>query len=575
MMGQIRLTINNQTVEVEQGATILEAARKIGIEIPTLCYHQQLCKEGSCRICVVEVAGARSLVASCVHPAADGMVVQTNSPRVRKTRKNILELLVASHDRDCLSCDRNTQCELQKLTQAYGVRDVRFPATVAQEQPDLSTPSIIRDTKKCILCGRCIRVCREKQGVAALGLSFRGSKTKVGPAFGRNLADVACTLCGQCVAVCPVGALKERSAVEQVWAALADKEKHVVVQVAPAVRAALGEEFGLRDGSLVTGKMVAALRRLGFHRVFDTQFAADMTVMEEGHELLARLDGKGKLPLITSCSPGWIKYCEHFHPDFLDNLSSCKSPQQIFGALLKSFYAEKQGIAPENIYSVSIMPCTAKKFEAARPEMENNGLRDVDAVLTTRELARMIKEAGLDFVNLPEENFDLPLGMSTGAGAIFGVTGGVTEAVLRTLSEIASGKELKNIEFQAVRGFNGLKEAKVAVGDRILRAAIVHSLSEAGKLLERVRNGEVDYDFIEVMACPGGCINGGGQPRHSSSDILQQRANAIYREDLTKKVRKAHENPVVNQVYKEFLGEPLSEKAHHLLHTHYQKRSDI
>ena len=571
----IRLTINDQLVEVSEGSTILEAAAQAGIKIPTLCHHPELRNEGSCRVCVVEVAGARSLVASCVHPAAEGMVVKTQSERVRRTRKNIIELLVAGHDRDCLSCDRNNNCELQRLSQDYGVREVRFPASEHKEPVDLSSSAVVRDVKKCILCGRCLRVCSDVQGVSALGLAFRGSNTKVGPAFGRDLAKVACTNCGQCVAVCPVGALKEKSSVDQVWQALSDTSKHVVVQVAPAVRAALGEEFGLREGSLVTGKMVAAMRRMGFAQVFDTQFAADVTVMEEGHELLKRLENDGPLPIITSCSPGWVKYCEHFFPELLPNLSTCKSPQQIFGSLVKTYYAQKQGIDPTAIYSVSVMPCTAKKYEADRPEMGHDGIRDVDAVLTTRELARMIREAGLEFSSLPDEEFDFPLGMSTGAGAIFGVTGGVTEAALRTVVEVATGKELKSVEFETVRGFEGIKEAAVAVGDRILRVAVAHGLAQAGKLLEKVRAGEVSYDLIEVMACPGGCVAGGGQPRTDSKETIQMRANALYREDLGKKVRKAHKNPAVTELYREFLKEPLGEKSHHLLHTKYEKRSDL
>jgi NADP-reducing hydrogenase subunit HndD len=574
-MKMIHLTINDCPVEVPEGSTILEAAAHAGIKIPTLCHHPELRKEGSCRVCVVEVAGARNLVASCVHPAAEGMVVKTQSDRVRRTRKNIIELLVAGHDRDCLSCDRNNNCELQRLSQDYGVREVRFPAPEHKEPIDISSGAVVRDVKKCILCGRCLRVCADVQGVSALGLSFRGSNTKIGTAFGRDLADVACTNCGQCVAVCPVGALKEKSSIDQVWRALSDSDKHVVVQVAPAVRAALGEEFGLRDGSLVTGKMVAALRRMGFDQVFDTQFAADVTVMEEGHELLKRLENNGPLPIITSCSPGWVKYCEHFFPELLPNLSTCKSPQQIFGALVKTYYARKHGIDPTMIYSVSVMPCTAKKYEADRPEMGHDGIRDVDAVLTTRELARMIREAGLDFSDLPDEEFDLPLGMSTGAGAIFGVTGGVTEAALRTVVEVATGKELKSVEFENVRGFIGIKEATVAVGDRILRVAVAHGLAQANKLLEKVRAGEVSYDLIEIMACPGGCVAGGGQPRTNSKETIQMRANALYREDLGKKVRKAHENPAVVELYRDFLKEPLGEVSHHLLHTKYEKRSEL
>ncbi len=572
-MERIKLTIDGTPVEVEAGTTILEAAQKIGIHIPTLCYHPALRLEGACRVCVVEVEGMRNLVASCVYPVANNMVVKTNSEAVRRARKMVVELLIANHPQDCLVCSRHGKCELQDLASQLGIREVRFTGAKRDLPLDESSYSIVRDPNKCILCGRCVRVCQETQAVHAIGLANRGSASIVTTPFNHGLADGPCVGCGQCINVCPVGALREKDDTERVWDALHNSQAHVVVQVAPAVRAALGEEFGMRAGSLVTGKLVTALRKLGFDQVFDTQFAADVTIMEEGYEFIGRLKKNENLPLITSCSPGWIGYCEHYYPEMLPHVSSCKSPQQMFGALAKTYYAERAGISAAKIFSVSVMPCTAKKTEAARDEMQSSGYRDVDAVLTTRELANMIREAGLDFANLPDSEFDLPMGMSTGAATIFGVTGGVMEAALRTVAEVLDGKELADVEFQQVRGFAGVREATVRIAGLNVRVAIANGLAQAKSLLDSIKAGEAEYHFIEIMGCPGGCINGGGQPHSTDPEIRMKRASALYRQDMLKKVRKSHENPAVKELYRGFLGEPNSEKAHQLLHTHYQARS--
>ncbi len=569
----ITLTIDGREVQVETGSTILEAAQAAGINIPTLCYHPELRPEGACRVCVVEVENARTLLASCVHPAADGMVVRTNTPRVREARRNIVELLLANHPSDCLICDRNNNCELQKLAHDLGVREIKYSGVKRSWNKDEANPALIRDPDKCILCGRCVRVCNEVQEVGTLYYSYRGFDTLVAPAFERSLADTACVYCGQCSIVCPTGAIVEKSYIEDVWNALADPEKHVIVQTAPAVRVAIGEEFGQAPGSVTTGKLVAGLRRLGFAAVFDTDFAADLTIMEEGHELIQRLQTGGTLPLITSCSPGWIKFIEHNFPQLLPHLSTCKSPQQMFGAVAKTYYADKIGLPPEKVYVVSIMPCTAKKFEAQRPEMGRNGIPDVDAVLTTRELGRMLKEAGVDFNRLPDEEYDDPLGISTGAGVIFGATGGVMEAALRTAVEVVTKEELKDINFTQVRGLEGVKEATIEVGDLQLKVAVAHGLANARKLMEKLAAGEADYHFIEIMTCPGGCIGGGGQPIPVDREARQARIAGIYKADESFTLRKSHENPAVQQLYKEFLGEPLSEKAHQLLHTTYTPRN--
>ncbi|KYH32312.1 NADH-dependent [FeFe] hydrogenase, group A6 [Neomoorella mulderi] len=570
-MSTVKLTIDNIPVEVEAGTTILKAAEKAGIHIPTLCYLEGINEIGACRVCVVEVEGARNLMASCVAPVAEGMVVKTNSPRVRMARRLNVELLLSNHKMECPTCIRNLNCELQSLAQELGIRQVRFEGKKSEYPIDDSTPAIIREPDKCILCRRCVAVCEKVQGVKAIAPMGRGFDTVIAPAFQDKLLDIACVECGQCTLVCPVGALYEKDYTSEVWAALADPEKFVVVQTAPATRVSIGQEFGLPPGSINTGQMVAALRRLGFDRVFDTDFTADLTIMEEGSEFIERFTKGGPLPLITSCSPGWIKFMEHFYPEFIPNVSTCKSPQQMFGAVAKTFYAQKAGIDPAKMVVVSIMPCTAKKFECQRPEMRDSGYQDVDYVLTTRELARMIREAGIDFRNLPEEQYDDPLGESTGAAVIFGATGGVMEAALRTAYELITGKTLPSLDFYDVRGLKGIKEATVDIEGTKVRVAVAHSLGHARQLLERVKAGE-QYHFIEIMCCPGGCIGGGGQPIPTNTEIREQRIKGIYQADAEMPIRKSHENPSIQALYREFLGKPLSEKSHHLLHTHYTSR---
>jgi iron-only hydrogenase group A len=571
-MATVTLTIDGKQVSVPAGTSILEAAKTVGIDIPTLCYLKDLNVIGSCRVCVVEVEKARTLQASCVTPAANGMVVHTNSPAVRKARKAIVELILSDHPYECPTCPRNLNCELQALAERLGIRRVRFEGSREHKEPDYSTPALVRDPDKCILCRRCVAVCEKVQGVHAIGPLGRGMDTVVGPAWGETMAESPCVMCGQCILVCPVGALYERDYTEEVWKAIHDPAKHVVVQTAPATRVAIGEPFGLPPGSISTGKMVAALRRLGFDKVFDTDFTADLTIMEEGSELLERLEKGGPLPLITSCSPGWIRYMEEFYPELAENVSSCKSPQQMFGALVKTYYAEKMGIDPKDIVSVSLMPCTAKKYECQRPEMSDSGYQDVDYVLTVREVARMIKEAGIDFASLPDEDYDAPLGIGSGAGVIFGATGGVMEAALRTVYEIVTGKTLEKIDFEEVRGFEGLKIATVQVGDLSAKVAVAHTLANAKVILDRVKNGE-KFHFIEVMTCPGGCIGGGGQPIPTDTEIRLKRIDATYEADRRLPLRKSHENPVVQELYKTFLGKPLSEKSHRLLHTTYRRGS--
>src|SRR5690554_2195230 len=571
-MEMVKVTIDGREVQVPKNSTILAAARAAGIEVPTLCYNEDLDVKGMCRVCVVEVEGSRTLQTACSQPVSDGMVVHTNSPRVRQARRVNVELLLSNHPQDCLGCVRNQRCELQTLADQLGIRELRFPRQVKSEQKDISTPALVRDPSKCILCRRCVEVCHQVQGVGALYPVNRGFDTTIAPAGGVDLGDVACVQCGQCSLVCPVGAIYEQDHTERVWAALADPDKHVVVQTAPAIRVSIGEEMGLEPGAMTTEQMVAALRRLGFDKVFDTDFSADLTIMEEGHELLERLEKGGTLPMITSCSPGWIKYIEHFYPDLLPHLSTCKSPQQMFGALAKTYYAEKAGIDPANIYVVSIMPCTAKKFECQRPEMTDSGYPDVDAVLTTRELGRMLRESGIKFSDLPEEEYDDPLGISTGAGLIFGATGGVMEAALRTVYEVVTGETLASLDFTDVRGLEGIKEAEVDLKGKKVKVAVAHGLGNARKLMDLINEGKADYQFIEIMCCPGGCIGGGGQPIPTTREIRQKRINAIYRADAGMPLRKSHENPAVQTLYKEFLGEPLGEKSHELLHTQYTKR---
>ena len=573
----ITLTIDGVKVEVPAGTTVLEAAKKAGINIPTLCYLKDVNAIGACRMCVVE-AGGRALQAACVLPATDGMVVKTNTPKIREYRKTLLELVLSAHEKKCLTCVRSQNCELQKLCLDLGVENGdRFAGSQNNYAIDDVSPSIVRDNNKCILCRRCVATCANIQNVGVIGAVNRGFTTSIESPWGLKLNDMACINCGQCITACPVGALYEKDETKKVWNLIADETKHVVVQPAPAVRAALGEEFGMPIGTCVTGKMAAALRRLGFDKIFDTDFAADLTIMEEGTELIGRIQNNGVLPMITSCSPGWIKFCETYYPEFIPNLSSCKSPHEMMGAVVKSYYAQKAGIDPKDIAVVSVMPCTAKKFEADRDELAGAGYPDVDAVITTRELAKMIKEAGIDFVNLPDEDFDDMLGESTGAGVIFGATGGVMEAALRTAYEVITGKELENVDFTAVRGIEGIKEATIKVGDLDVSVAVAHGTGNASKLLDMIKSGEKNYTFIEVMGCPGGCVTGGGQPIVSAQDKMTcdpkvLRAKALYGEDAGKAKRKSHENKEVQKLYDEFLGKPNSHKAHELLHTHYVKR---
>lgn len=566
----VTLTIDGQKVTVPANSTVLEAAEAAGIHIPTLCYLKDVSQTGSCRVCVVEIGGR--LQASCVFPVSEGMEVKTNTPLVRESRRTTVELMLSNHPQDCLTCLRNQNCELQKLSHELNIREVRFEGARSSFPLDTSSPAIARDPNKCILCRRCISVCSEIQGVNILAARERGFETVVSPAWQEQLANTACTNCGQCVLVCPVGALVEKDDTEKVWKALADPDTHVVVQTAPAVRVTLGEEFGLEPGTIVTGKMVTALRRLGFDAVFDTDFTADLTIIEEANELLQRLENGGKLPMITSCSPGWIKFIEHQFPAYLDHLSTCKSPQQMFGALAKTYYPEKAGLDPGKIVTVSIMPCTAKKFEAERPEMQSSGYQDVDIVLTVREFARMIKEAGIDFINLADGEYDAPMGISTGAGVIFGATGGVMEAALRTAYEVVTEESLDKLDFTEVRGLEGIKEASVNLNGTVLKVAVAHGLGNARKLMELIQQGKAEYHFIEIMACPGGCIGGGGQPIPTNTDIRRQRMAGIYAADKDMPLRKSHENPAIKVLYDEFLREPLGEKSHELLHTHYVPR---
>ncbi|MBE6842827.1 MAG: 2Fe-2S iron-sulfur cluster binding domain-containing protein [Ruminococcus sp.] len=577
-MENINLKINGVDVSAPAGSTILEAARIANIDIPTLCFLKDINEIGACRVCVVEVKGARSLVASCVYPVNEGMEVFTNSPKVLESRKKTVQLLLSAHDRKCLSCVRSGNCELQKLARDLNVEDEGyFDGEKIAHTIDDSAAHMYRDNSKCILCRRCVAVCDKVQGIGVIGANQRGFKTEICSAFEMGLGDTSCVSCGQCIAVCPTGAISEKDNTTEVFKALADTSKHVIVQTAPAVRAALGEEFGFEIGTNVEGKMVTALRKLGFAKVFDTNFAADLTIMEEAHEFLDRVKNGGKLPLITSCSPGWIKYCEHYFPDMTENLSSCKSPQQMFGAIAKTYYAEKMGIDPKDIVMVSVMPCTAKKFEIGRDDQNAAGVPDVDIAITTRELARMINRAGIKFASLEDGKFDDPLGESTGAAVIFGATGGVMEAALRTAVATLTNADPASVEFTDVRGVEGIKEASYDVAGMTVKVAVASGLSNARELLTKVKNGEADYHFIEIMGCPGGCVNGGGQPQQPASvrnftDLRAERAKALYSQDAASEVRMSHKNESVKKLYAEFLGEPGSHKAHEILHTTYVKR---
>ena len=577
-MENINLKINGVDVSAPAGSTILEAARIANIDIPTLCFLKDINEIGACRVCVVEVKGARSLVASCVYPVNEGMEVFTNSPKVLESRKKTVQLLLSAHDRKCLSCVRSGNCELQKLARDLNVEDEGyFDGEKIAHTIDDSAAHMYRDNSKCILCRRCVAMCDKVQGIGVIGANQRGFKTEICSAFEMGLGDTSCVSCGQCIAVCPTGAISEKDNTTEVFKALADTSKHVIVQTAPAVRAALGEEFGFEIGTNVEGKMVTALRKLGFAKVFDTNFAADLTIMEEAHEFLDRVKNGGKLPLITSCSPGWIKYCEHYFPDMTENLSSCKSPQQMFGAIAKTYYAEKMGIDPKDIVMVSVMPCTAKKFEIGRDDQNAAGVPDVDIAITTRELARMINRAGIKFASLEDGKFDDPLGESTGAAVIFGATGGVMEAALRTAVATLTNADPASVEFTDVRGVEGIKEASYDVAGMTVKVAVASGLSNARELLTKVKNGEADYHFIEIMGCPGGCVNGGGQPQQPASvrnftDLRAERAKALYSQDAASEVRMSHKNEAVKKLYAEYLGEPGSHKAHEILHTTYVKR---
>ncbi len=583
-MSLVNIKIEGVSYQVEEGLTILEAAKKCGYEIPSLCaFNHGECSNGSCRVCLVEVVGARGLVASCVYPVNEGMEVKISTPQATEARRASVELLLSNHNKNCQQCDKNGKCELLHVANIVGAREGRYEGVKTPVTVDEISPSIVRDTSKCILCGRCVARCQNAHGMGILGFENRGFKTIVAPAENRSFVNSPCIMCGQCVSVCPTGALTEKSEIALVDKAMKEG-KHVVVQTAPAVRAALGEEFGLPVGTPVTGKMVAALKRLGFDKVYDTNFAADLTIMEEGTELLTRIQEGGVLPMITSCSPGWINYAEYNYGDLLDHLSSCKSPHQMQGAIIKSHYAEKNGIDPKDIFVVSIMPCTAKKDEKERPQMQKDGIKDVDAVLTTRELAKMIKRAGIMFTRLPDEEFDQDImGQYTGAGVIFGVTGGVMEAALRTVYYVLTGEEHEAIKFEAVRGFEGIREATLKINGDSIYVAIAHGMKNAKVLLDEIREGKSKYHFIEIMGCPGGCIAGGGQPivrpcflPNEDDDILdtykEKRAKALYSEDERLALRQSHKNPQVKALYDEFLGKPNSHKAHELLHTTYKKR---
>ena len=571
----VELEINNIKVNAEDGMSILDAAKSVGISIPTLCHLKDLVPTGSCRMCVVEVDGFRGLTPACAYPVSEGMVVNTNSARVRRARKTIVELLVENHPQDCLVCVRNKNCELQNLADQYGVREHRYVGETKSHAIDISSSSLERDPAKCILCGRCVRVCHEVQKIGAIDFTKRGFESIVSTPYNKGINVSDCILCGQCILVCPTAALRENSSLKEVANAIYNKKKFVVVQIAPAVRASLGDEYNLPAGTNVTGQMITGLRRLGFDKVFDTNFAADLTIIEETNELINRIENGGKLPMFTSCCPGWVKYAEQKAPDLLDHVSTCKSPHEMEGAVIKTYYAKRMGLDPEDIYVVSIMPCTVKKYEADRGELKAENQQDVDAVLTTRELVRYFKMAGIDFVDLPESSFDNPLGTSSGAAAIFGATGGVMEAAIRTAYFKLTGEELQNLELNSVRGLEGVKEARLKINGYDLNVAVVNGIGNIGKIIEDIREGNSEYHFIEVMTCPGGCVNGGGQPINSKPEKIIERMLTMYDIDSKNEIRRSHENESIKTLYKEFLVEPNSETAHKILHTHYFDKSKI
>lgn len=573
----VTLTIDGIEVKAKQGTTILEAARTVGIDIPTLCFLKEINEVGECRMCIVEVEGMRGFATSCIQKVAEGMVVHTNTPAVVDARKVVLDLILSNHKIDCLKCVRSGNCELQKISKQMNVQDIEFTGEMKHEEIDDLSPSIVRDPDKCILCGRCVATCKKVQEIGAIERSNRGFETCISTVGGKSLNDVNCTFCGQCIMNCPTGALHEKETIDEVWKKLRDPETTVIVQTAPAVRASLGEEFDMPIGTNVEGKMVAALKRLGFDKVFDTNTGADFTIMEEANEFIERFSKNDTLPMITSCCPGWVKFAEMNYPELLPHLSSCKSPHEMFGALLKTYYAEKENIDPKNIYVVSVMPCIAKKFESQRDELSNDSMQDVDNVITTRELARMIKQANIDLAKLDDEKFDDPMGEATGAAAIFGTTGGVMEAALRTAQDTLTGKDLKEIDFEVVRGEKGIKRATIEVAGKEIKIVVASGLGNARKIMEEIKSGKADYQFVEIMACPGGCIMGGGQSIKSAKtrlehDVRKLRADCLYSIDEKSTIRKSHENPILKKIYKDYLGEPLGEKAHHLLHTHYIER---
>lgn len=571
----ITIEVNNRKIEAQPGEMLLDALKRAGIRVPTLCHMSGMFPTGACRMCVVEVEGHRNLVPSCAFPVSEGMKVQTHSPRAVRARKTIIELLLSDHPDDCLYCARNNNCQLQTLAAQHGVRERRYTGAKSDYELDTSGMSLVRDPAKCILCGKCVRVCEEVQGVAAIDFINRGSESRIGTAFDEGLNVSSCINCGQCIAVCPTGALREQNDIKAVIEALNDPEKYVVVQHAPAVSVTIAEEFGVKAGTDAAGAMTAALRGLGFNRVFDTSFSADLTIMEEGSELVQRIKEGGTLPMMTSCSPGWIKFVETFYPEFIDNLSTCKSPQQMLGAIIKTYFAQREGIDPKNIYCVSIMPCTAKKFEAARTEMAREGTPDIDAVLTTRELAQLIRMRGIDMQVLEPDAADTPFGERSSAGKLFGASGGVMEAAIRSAHFLLTGEELKELKVQAVRGLEGVKEASVEIAGVTVNVAVVSGLGNARALLDEIRAGRKNLHFIEVMTCPGGCINGGGQPIGTDPEAVKARMKALYTIDRDDELRVSHMNKEVQRLYEEFLGEPLGEKSHHLLHTHYAKRDTV